>query len=76
MPRKTVYSASIEYLQILDENGVLDEKLAKPGTEESADPLLAFVVTFGAFGFTVLAMLIPLLSEFDVALGRTTRGQE
>ncbi len=29
MPRKTVYTASIDYLQILDENGVLDEKLAK-----------------------------------------------
>jgi len=29
MPRKTVYSANIEYLQILDENGVLDESLAR-----------------------------------------------
>ncbi|TMQ34413.1 MAG: ABC transporter permease [Planctomycetota bacterium] len=39
--------------------------VAKPGSEES-----------GAFGFTVAAMLVPLLSEFDVALGRTTAGQE
>ncbi len=29
MPRKTAYSATIDYLQILDENGVLDESLAK-----------------------------------------------
>jgi pyruvate dehydrogenase E1 component alpha subunit len=29
MPIKTVYKAQIEYLQILDENGKLDEKLAK-----------------------------------------------
>ena len=26
-----------------------------------------------AYGFTTLAMLIPAVSEFDVALGRTTR---
>ena len=29
-----------------------------------------------AFGFTIAAMLVPLLSEFDVALGRTTGGGE
>lgn len=29
MPLKTVYKAQIDHLQILDENGVLDEKLAK-----------------------------------------------
>ena len=29
MPIKTVYKAQIDYLQILDENGQLDEKLAK-----------------------------------------------
>lgn len=29
MPRKTVYSTKIEHIQILDENGKLDEKLAK-----------------------------------------------
>ena len=50
--------------------------VAKPGSEESADPLLPFLVVGGAFGFTVAAMLVPLLSEFDVALGRTTAGQE
>src|SRR2546423_1863976 len=29
MPRKTVYSGQIEYLQILDENGQLDAALAE-----------------------------------------------
>jgi pyruvate dehydrogenase E1 component alpha subunit len=29
MPRKTVYQAQIDYLQILDEDGKLDAKLAK-----------------------------------------------
>ena len=29
MPKKTIYQAKIEYTQILDENGVLDEKLAR-----------------------------------------------
>jgi ABC-type transport system involved in multi-copper enzyme maturation permease subunit len=48
--------------------------IGKPGTQQSSDPLLPFVVTAGAFGFTLAAMLIPLLSEFDVALGRTSGG--
>jgi hypothetical protein len=50
--------------------------IGKPGTEESSDPFIPFLVVSGAFGFAVAAMLVPLLSEFDVALGRTTAGQE
>jgi ABC-type transport system involved in multi-copper enzyme maturation permease subunit len=50
--------------------------IAKPGTEESADPLVPFLALTGAFGFAVAAMLVPLLSEFDVALGRTSGPQE
>jgi hypothetical protein len=50
--------------------------VAKPGSLESADPLLPFLVIAGAFGFTVAAMLVPLLSEFDVALGRTSGGAD
>ncbi|HVK17994.1 MAG TPA: ABC transporter permease subunit [Fimbriiglobus sp.] len=50
--------------------------IAKPGTEESADPLVPFMALAGAFGFAVAAMLVPLLSEFDVALGRTSGPQE
>jgi ABC-type transport system involved in multi-copper enzyme maturation permease subunit len=50
--------------------------VARPGTQESSDPWVPFLVMGGAFGFTVAAMLIPLLSEFDVALGRTTGGAD
>jgi ABC-type transport system involved in multi-copper enzyme maturation permease subunit len=50
--------------------------VARPGSQESADPLMPFLVTSGAFSFAVAAMLIPLLSEFDVALGRTSGGGE
>jgi hypothetical protein len=45
--------------------------VAKPGSAESTPPLVPFLVIAAAFGFTIAAMLIPLLSEFDVALGRT-----
>jgi ABC-type Na+ efflux pump permease subunit len=50
--------------------------IAKPGTEESADPLMPFLFLGGSFGFAIAAMLVPLLSEFDVALGRTTQPNE
>jgi ABC-2 family transporter protein len=50
--------------------------VGRPGTEESTDPLMPFTVIAGAFGFAIAAMLVPLLSEFDVALGRTTAGGE
>jgi ABC-type transport system involved in multi-copper enzyme maturation permease subunit len=50
--------------------------IGKPGQQESADPLLLFGAAGGAFGFTVAAMLVLLLSEFDVALGRTNAGGE
>jgi hypothetical protein len=50
--------------------------VAKPGSEESTDPLLPFLVVAAAFGFTIAAMLVPLLSEFDVALGRTAAREE
>jgi ABC-type Na+ efflux pump permease subunit len=46
--------------------------VGKPGSEETGDPLMPFLVIAATFGFTIAAMLVPLLSEFDVALGRTT----
>lgn len=46
--------------------------VGKPGTLESSNPIIPFLVTGGAFGFTLAAMLVPLLSEFDVAVGRTS----
>lgn len=50
--------------------------VGKPGSEETADPLLPVAVVAAVFGFTIAAMLVPLLSEFDVALGRTTAENE
>ena len=35
-----------------------------------------FLVTVGAYGFAVAAMMVPALSEFDVALGRTVLKDE
>ncbi len=50
--------------------------IGKPGSDESGDPLVPFLVLTGTFGFTIAAMLVPLVSEFDVALGRTTATNE
>jgi hypothetical protein len=55
---------------------VMNILVARPGSQESADPLIPFVVIVGAFGFAVAAMLVPLVSEFDVALGRTSGGAD
>jgi len=50
--------------------------VGRPGLQESADPVIPSAVVVGAFGFAVAAMLIPLLSEFDVAMGRTSGGAD
>ena len=50
--------------------------IGKPGTEESADPLLPFLFLAVSFGVAIGAMLVPLLAEFDVALGRTEAPNE
>jgi ABC-type transport system involved in multi-copper enzyme maturation permease subunit len=55
---------------------VMNILVAKPGSRESADPLIPFLVIAGAFGFAVAAMLVPLVSEFDVAMGRTSGGAD
>ena len=55
---------------------VVNVLIAKPGTEESADPLVPFLALGAAFGLAIAAMLVPLLSEFDVALGRTVAPNE
>jgi ABC-type transport system involved in multi-copper enzyme maturation permease subunit len=46
--------------------------IGRPGTLESTQPYIPFLVMGSAFGFTLAAMLVPLLSEFDVAIGRTS----
>lgn len=43
MPIRTAYQAKIDHLQILDENGVLDEKLAKPGDGTLTDEQVVFL---------------------------------
>jgi ABC-type Na+ efflux pump permease subunit len=50
--------------------------IAKPGSQESGNPVLPFFALAAAFGFTVYAMILPLVTEFDVALGRTTQPNE
>jgi ABC-type transport system involved in multi-copper enzyme maturation permease subunit len=56
---------------------VMNVVVARPGSQqESGDPLPPFLVIMVAFGFAIAAMLVPLLSEFDVALGRTTGGAD
>jgi ABC-type transport system involved in multi-copper enzyme maturation permease subunit len=55
---------------------VMNILVAKPGSQESADPLIPFLVLAGSFGFAVAAMLVPLVSEFDVAMGRTSGGAD
>jgi hypothetical protein len=50
--------------------------VGKPGSQESADPVIPALVTTAAFGFALAAMLVPLLSEFDVAMGRTSGGAD
>jgi ABC-type transport system involved in multi-copper enzyme maturation permease subunit len=55
---------------------VTNVMIGNPITLESSDPLMPLVVMGGTFAFTIAAMLVPLLSEFDVALGRTGGGGE
>jgi ABC-type transport system involved in multi-copper enzyme maturation permease subunit len=45
--------------------------VAQPGSQESAPPLVPFLAVALPFLFALLAMLVPMLSEFDVAFGRT-----
>jgi hypothetical protein len=55
---------------------VVNILIARPGSQESSDPLVPFLVIAAAFGFTIYAMLLPLVTEFDVSLGRTTAAEE
>ena len=48
----------------------------KPGTDESGDPLIPFLMLGAAFGFAIFSMLFPLVTDFDVSLGRTAQPNE
>ncbi|MGP0065764.1 MAG: hypothetical protein ACLQGP_19450 [Isosphaeraceae bacterium] len=37
----------------------------------NGDLMAAFLVSAGVYGFAILAMLVPAVSDFDIALGRT-----
>ena len=53
---------------------VINLMIGKPGGIESSDPAMPLIIFGGTFGFAVAAMLTWLLSEFDVAIGRTSGG--
>jgi ABC-type transport system involved in multi-copper enzyme maturation permease subunit len=55
---------------------VMTVLVGRPGSQETADPLIPTLVMGFAFGFAITAMLVPLLSEFDVAMGRTSGGAD
>ena len=50
--------------------------IGNPRTGKAGDPLWPFLVVMGAFGFTLLAMAVPLLSEFKVVLGHNAPAAE
>jgi hypothetical protein len=52
---------------------LLVENLA---TGKAGDPLYSFLVVIASFGFTVAAMMVPMLSEFDVAMGYSLPPEE
>jgi hypothetical protein len=54
---------------------IVNVLIGKPGSMET-DSLTPFLVMSCAFCLAIAAMLIPLLSEFDVALGRSTMPNE
>jgi hypothetical protein len=55
---------------------VLSTLIGDPRTGKAGDPLWPFLVLVGAFGFTITAMLVPMLSEFDVALSASVPAKE
>ncbi len=67
-PALTIASVSLPLLVFYTVTNIL---VARPGSVESTPPLVPFLVVVAAFGFAIMAMMVPLLSEFDVALGRT-----
>ncbi len=46
------------------------------GVFPGGDPLGGFIIVTLAYGFAILSMLVPAVSEFDVALGRTVAEAE
>ena len=38
----------------------------------NGETMAAFLFSMGIYGFALLAMLVPAVSDFDIALGRTS----
>jgi hypothetical protein len=55
---------------------IVNVLIGRPGTDESSDPLIPFLVLGVSFGWAIAAMLVPLVTEFDVSLGRTAQPNE
>ena len=56
--------------------GITSVIIGNPRTGASGDVLWPFLVVIGSFGFTIAAMMIPMLSEFNVALAHNTPAEE
>jgi ABC-type Na+ efflux pump permease subunit len=55
---------------------ILSVLIGNPQTGEAGDPLIPFVFLIAAFAFTIAAMLVPLLSEFEVKLAYSGPAEE
>jgi ABC-type Na+ efflux pump permease subunit len=55
---------------------VLSTLIGDPRTGKAGDPLWPFLVVASAFGFAIAAMLVPMVSEFDVALSSSIPAKE
>ena len=55
---------------------VMNILVAKPGSQGVGRSAHSVPGDLRSFGFAVAAMLVPLLSEFDVAMGRTSGGAD
>ena len=57
---------------LADQHVLLRDQCAggQPGSQASAPPLVPLLVIAMSFGFAILAMMMPMLSEFDVAFRR------
>lgn len=55
---------------------ILSVLIGNPQTGKSGDPLIPFIFLISAFSFTIAAMLVPLLSEFQVKLAYSGPAEE
>ncbi len=56
--------------------GITSVIIGNPRTGASGDVLWPFLVVIGSFGFGIAAMMVPMLSEFNVALAHNAPAEE